>query len=157
MFPWLRKKNMSTIRQQLNTLYKTKTMLVNKASRGGKTYGLCTSWSSNRIVIYTKMKGEYQDVTWVHEWFHHYQYFVYPKQYRKRCKTKAVHSPPTHLYAAENAEEEECEAFALLIVRRSKEYDLTCPETKLWLVRMWFHLRNKYPDLTNILERNRPY
>ena len=99
---------------------------------------------------------EYLEITWAHEWFHHYQYACFPKEYRKKDKSKAKYGPPLAGCADLSAEEEECEAFALLVFGKSKEYDLNCPTTRMWLVRMWFFLRDKYPGLMDLLEANRP-
>lgn len=148
---------MEDLKKELNKLYQTHTLMVKKASRGGKKFGICNPHTSNKIIVYEKMGvREHLEVTWCHEWFHHYQYACFPKEYRKKDKTKAKHNPPLAGCAEFSAEEEECEAFALLVVKKSKEYNLNCLITRMWLVRMWFFLRDKYPGLIELLEANRP-
>lgn len=55
-------------------------------------------------------------------------------------------------YDANSESEEEADAFALLLAKRSLEYDLEDLDVRIWLSSMWRHLRRKYPELKGLLE-----
>jgi hypothetical protein len=134
---------------KLNAILKTKTIFIKKSSRNS-TYGYCHPKRDKKIFIYRRMKSsEYLEMTWVHEWFHHYQEKMHAGFDRKKLPPK--HNPPENSYASTNHEEEECEAFALLMVKRSKEYNLRDLQTEIWLNKMLLHFWDEYPDLRDLL------
>lgn len=141
----------------LNQILPCRTQLLKKASRDF-SYGHCVPSSNNKIYLRLKMaKHEYLEMTWVHEWMHHYHHsFDKHYNYTPMRKAKAIHKPPISGCAHFNQMEEECEAFALLIVQKSKEYDLEDCKTKWWLYRMWLLFWDKYPALRNLLSKHTP-
>ena len=141
---------------KLNQILPCKTRQLKKACRQA-TFGHCIPSKGNTIYIRLKMaKFEYLEMTWVHEWMHLYQASKDRNyKYSSMRNAKPVGNPPAGVGCADmNQMEEECEAFALLMVGKSKEYDLRQPETSLWLSRMWLNFWDKYPELRPILRES---
>ena len=143
---------------KLNEILPCKTRFLKKACRQA-SFGHCIPSKGNTVYIRLKMaKFEYLEMTWVHEWMHLYQASLDKDyKYSPMGRTNPVAGPPADVGCAhENQMEEECEAFALLMVEKSKEYNLEEPQTILWLHRMWFIFWDKYPELRPLLNKHRP-
>ena len=143
---------------ELNGILPCKTRFLRKACRK-QTFGHCVPSFGNVIYLRLKMaKFEYLEVTWVHEWMHLYHASLDPRyKYSKMQKRPPTSNPPKDVGCAHyNQMEEECEAFALLMVGQSKDYDLEDPATKLWLCKMWFAFWDKYPALRPTLLAHGP-
>lgn len=114
--------------------------------------GYCRPWQDSVIRILPLSRLDYQEVTLYHEWFHLYQYKVDNLVFKSEvCASPLV---PTGSYPHEenSQSEEEADAFALLLAKRSLEYDLQDLDVRIWLSFMWRHLRRKYPELKELLE-----
>ena len=140
--------------RELNGIIKARIIYMKRGSRGNKLYGRCIESSNTIIVIKKKIKEEFVEVTICHEWLHLLQYQTNKDSYGVFRPSR--YSPPADSYANYDSKEEECEAFALLLAKKSKDYNLNCIFTRMWLVRMWFALRENYPVLRDLLEKHRP-
>ena len=114
----------------------------------------CRPWQDNIIRILPLSRLDHEEVTIYHEWFHLYQYkknkiFSYAKADPPASSLVPVGSYP---WEANSKIEEEADAFALLLAKRSLDYDLQSADVRLWLSFMWHHLRREYPGLKLLLE-----
>jgi hypothetical protein len=141
---------MKELKKQLEVIVPYEVRYIERDEEDEDTAGYCLPWEDSIIRILPN-GIDHDEVIILHEWFHLYQYKVDNHAFDDEGPASCMAPVGSYPHDANSIVEEEADAFALLLAKKSLEYDLENLETRIWLSYMWRHIRRTYPELKKLL------